>query len=83
MQDSNGETDIENRFMDMGRGEKRVKCMERVPWKLTLPCVKKTANGNLLYGSGNSNWGSVSTWNGGEGDGGGCSGGRGCMYTYD
>ena len=50
----NGETDIENRLMDMGRGEERVKCMERVTRKLTLPYVKWTANGNLLYGSGNS-----------------------------
>jgi len=33
---NNGETDIENRLMDMGRGEKRVRCMERVTWKLTL-----------------------------------------------
>ena len=32
--------DIENRFMDMGRREKRVKCMERVTWKLTLTYVK-------------------------------------------
>ena len=45
--------DIENRFMDMGRGEERVRCMERVTWKLTLPYVKQIANGNLLYGSGN------------------------------
>ena len=30
-------------------------------WKLTLPYVKQIANGNLLYGSGNSNRGSVST----------------------
>ena len=29
--------------------------MERITWKLKLPCVKKIANGNLLYGSGNSN----------------------------
>ena len=28
--DSNGETDIENRLMDMGRGEERVRCMETV-----------------------------------------------------
>ena len=28
-------------------------------WKLTLPYVKYIANGNLLYGSGNSNRGSV------------------------
>ena len=40
LQESNGETDIENRFMDMGRGEERVRCMEGVTWKLTLPYVK-------------------------------------------
>ena len=37
---SNGETDIENRLMDMGRGEERERYMERVTWKLTLPYVK-------------------------------------------
>ena len=37
---SNGETDIENRLMDMGRREKRVRCMERVIWKFTLPYEK-------------------------------------------
>jgi len=36
---ANGETDIENRPMDTGRGEERVRCMLRV-WKLTLPYVK-------------------------------------------
>ena len=40
MQGNNGETDIENRLMDMGRGEERVRCMERVTWKLTSPYVK-------------------------------------------
>ena len=30
MQGSNEETDIENRLMDMGRGEERVRCIERV-----------------------------------------------------
>ena len=39
----------------------RVGCMARVTWKHTLPCVKWTANVNLLYDSGNSNWGSVTT----------------------
>jgi len=39
--------------MDMGRGEERVICMERVTWKLKLPYVKYIANRNLLYGSGN------------------------------
>ena len=36
----NGETDIESRLMYMGRGEERVRCMERVTWKLTLSYVK-------------------------------------------
>ena len=31
---------IESRLMDMGRGEEREKCMERVTWNLTLPYVK-------------------------------------------
>ena len=34
------ETDRENRLMDIGRGEERVRYMERVTWKLTLPYVK-------------------------------------------
>ena len=38
LQGSNGET--ENRFMDMGRGEERVRCMERTTWKSILPYVK-------------------------------------------
>ena len=29
-----------NRLMDMGRGDERVRCMEGVTWKLTLPNVK-------------------------------------------
>ena len=53
--------------MDMGRGKERVRCVERVAWKLTLPYVKKIANRNLLYGSGNSNRDSVSTKRGGMG----------------
>ena len=44
--------------MDMGGGEGE---MYGVTWKLTLPYVKQIANGNLLYGSGNSKRGSVST----------------------
>ena len=31
---------IENRLTDMGRREERVRCVERVAWKLTLPYVK-------------------------------------------
>ena len=37
----NGETDIENRLMDMGRREEKVRCMERVTWKVTLPYVNR------------------------------------------
>ena len=37
---SNGQRDIENRIMDMGRGEQRVRCMERITWKLISPYVK-------------------------------------------
>ena len=40
LQGSNGETAIENRLIGMGRGEERVRCKERVTWKLTLPYVK-------------------------------------------
>ena len=53
--------------MDMVRGEERVRCMERVTRKLILSYVKQIANGNLLYGSGNPNRGSVSTLWGGLG----------------
>ena len=38
LQGSNGET--ANRLMDMGREEERVRCMDRVTWKLILPYVK-------------------------------------------
>ena len=37
----------------------KVKCLERVTWKFTIPYVKHIGNGNLLYDSGNSNRGSV------------------------
>ena len=31
--------------MDMGRQEERVRCMERVTWKLTLPYVNRQPTG--------------------------------------
>ena len=55
------EKKTENRLMDIGRGDERVRCMERVTWKLILPYVKQIANRNLPNGSGNPNRGSVST----------------------
>ena len=41
-----------DRLMDTGRGEERVRGMERVKRKLTLSYVKQIANGNLLYVAG-------------------------------
>ena len=76
---------IENRLIDMGRGEERVRCVVRVTWKLTLPYVKQIDNGNLhyvlfqgtqtgaLYQPRGMGWGW--RWEGG-------SRGRGHMYTY-
>ena len=37
---SSGETDMENRLMDMGRGEVKVRCMKRVTLKFTLSYFK-------------------------------------------
>ena len=45
--------------MDMGRGEERVRCMERVTWKFMLPYVKEIANENLLYDAGNPKAGAL------------------------
>ena len=70
--------------MDMGRGEERVRCMETVTWKLTLPYVKWIANGEFavwlrktqtgaLYQPRGVEWGG--RWEGG-------SRGRGHMYAY-
>jgi len=52
LQGSSGETDIENRLMDMGRGEERVRCMERVTWKRPSPYVKQIDNRNVLMSQG-------------------------------
>ena len=73
-----GETDIENRQRQEGRKE-RVRCMERVTRKLTLPYVKQRANANLLNDSENSKRGSLTTYRGGIGR---KMGGRGQRYTY-
>ena len=44
-----------HREQTYGHGEREGEgeMLERVTWKLTLPCVKHIANGNFLYGSGN------------------------------
>ena len=38
LQGHSGETNIENRLMDMRRGEERVRCMKRVTWKHLTIC---------------------------------------------
>ena len=63
----------------MRRGEERVRRMERVTWKLTLPSVKQIANRNLLCGSGNSKELCINL-EGSDGDG--DSKGRGYSYSY-
>ena len=69
--------------MDMRRGEERVRCMERVTWKLTLPYVKQRPTGiycmsqetqtRVLCQPRGAGWGG--RWERG-------SKGRGHMYTY-
>ena len=69
--------------MDMGRGEERVRCMERVTWKLTLPYVKYVAMGiccmsqgtqtEALYQPRGVGWGE--RWEGASKE-------REYMYTY-
>ena len=49
-----------NRPVDIGGGgTEKVRGMDRVTQKFTVPYVKQIANGNLLCDSGNSNMGSV------------------------
>ena len=62
MQGSSEETDIENKLMDMevgkeGKGEK----YGEGNMETYITVCKIDSLGNLLYGSGNSNRGSVST----------------------
>ena len=39
---------MENRLMDMGRGEEKVRCMERVTWKLTFSSVQFSSVQSLI-----------------------------------
>ena len=70
---SNRDADTENKLQDtggggVGEGEGKGEGNgESSLEAYTLPYVTQTANGNLLYGSGNSNQGSVTTHRGGEG----------------
>ena len=60
---SSGYADIENRLVDKGKGEEGGGEIngESSMEAYTLTYVKQIANGNLLYDTGNSNWGSVTT----------------------
>ena len=59
LQGSNGETDIENRLMDMGRGEERVRCMERVTSTLAMGicCMSQETQTGALYQPRGVGWG--------------------------
>ena len=69
--------------MDVGRGEERVICVERVTWKLTLTYVKYIAKGNFLclrklkqeLCINLERWDGERDWEGG-------SKGSGYLYTY-
>ena len=77
------EKKTEKRLMEMGEGRReRVRCMERVTWKLALPyvkyptgicCLAQETQTGALYQPRWVEWGER-----GEGD----SKRRGCMYTY-
>ena len=78
-----GETDIQDRRIDMGRGEESMRRMERVTWKLTLPyvngqptgicCMSQETQTEVLYKPKGVEWGG--RWERG-------SKGRSYMYTY-
>ena len=70
MQDSNGDTDREQTYRHGGEEGKEGGVYGESNME-TYISTCKIANGNLLYDSGNSNWGSVTTQRGGlawEGD---------------
>ena len=70
MQGSKADADTENRLVDtVGEGEGGMNGESSVETH-TLPYVKQDSQGNSLYESQNSNWGSVTTWRGGQGGGG-------------
>ena len=72
--------------MDMGREEERMRCMERVTWKFTLPyvkliflatgicCMVQETQTGALYQPRGVGW---------EGRMEGASKGRGYIYTYE
>ena len=67
--------------MDIGRGEERVSCMERVTWKLTLPYVNRNQMGICVWLRKLKQGHCINL----GGMGGGWEGGskvRGYMYTY-
>ena len=50
-----------------GGGKESVGQMDRVAWEHIVSCVKQIASRNFLCDSGNSNWGSVTTYRSGMG----------------
>ena len=78
---SNGETDIENRLMDMGIGEGEMYGESNMETYITI--CKMDSHGNLLYVSGNS-MGLCINLEGWHGEGNGSEAQKGGdMYTYN
>ena len=74
---------MENRLINMGRGEERVKCMERVTWKLNITICKIDNQWEFAVWLRKLKQGlciNLEGWDG-EGDGREVQGG-GDMYTY-
>ena len=67
MQGSKADADTENRLVDtVWEGEGGTNGESSMETH-TLPYVKQDSQGNSLYDSQSSNWGSVTTWRGGQG----------------
>ena len=71
--------EIRSKMLDSLRGEERVRCIERVTWKLTLPYVKQIAKG-ICYMAQETQKGALYQPRGLDEEGG--SKGREYMYTY-
>ena len=81
---SSGERDIENRLMDMGRREERVRCMERVNMETYSTICKIDSQREYAVFLRKLKPVLCINLEGWDGEGeGGSSKGKGYMYTYD
>ena len=76
------EKQTQRTLMDTARGEARVRCMERITWKLTLPICKIDSQRECAVCLRKLKQGLCINLEGWEGGCGGHSRGRGYVYTY-